>query len=76
LSLIIQIITGVFLAMFYIPNIYLAFDSVENIMREIPNGWLIRYLHSNGASLFFILVYLHIYRGLYYGSYIGKRNIV
>ena len=76
LSLIIQIISGIFLAMHYVPNISLAFDSVEYIMREVPTGWLIRYIHSNGASIFFIMVYLHIMRGLYYGSYTGRRNIV
>jgi len=76
LSLVIQIITGIFLAMHFVPNISMAFDSVEHIMREIPYGWLIRYIHSNGASIFFIMVYLHIMRGLYYGSYTGRRNIV
>lgn len=73
--LIIQIISGVFLAMFYVPNIALAFDSIEYIMREVNYGWLIRYIHANGASFFFIFVYLHIARGLLYGSYIGKKKI-
>lgn len=75
LVLILQIISGVFLAMFYIPNIALAFDSVEYIMREVNYGWLIRYLHANGASFFFLFVYLHIARGLLYGSYVGKKKI-
>lgn len=76
LCLIIQILSGIFLAMYYVPNINYAFDSVEYLMREVPNGWLIRYIHSNGASLFFIMVYLHIVRGLLYGSYIGNRRTV
>jgi quinol-cytochrome oxidoreductase complex cytochrome b subunit len=61
--------------MYYIPNINLAFDSIEYIMRDVSYGWLIRYLHANGASFFFIVVYLHICRGLLYGSYIGKKEI-
>lgn len=73
--LILQILTGIFLAMYYIPNIGYAFDSIEYIMREVSYGWLIRYLHANGASFFFILVYFHIARGLFYGSYIGKKSI-
>ena len=73
LCLITQIITGIFLAMHYTPHIDLAFDSVEHIMRDVKNGWLIRYSHANGASMFFIVVYLHIFRGLYYGSYISPR---
>jgi ubiquinol-cytochrome c reductase cytochrome b subunit len=73
--LIIQIVTGVTLAMHYTPNIYEAFDSVEHIMRDVNNGWLIRYLHSNTASAFFFLVYLHIGRGLYYGSYKSPRTL-
>ena len=74
ICLIIQILTGVFLAMHYTPNIDLAFNSVEHIMRDVNNGWLIRYLHANGASIFFIVVYLHIFRGLYFGSYIYPRD--
>jgi ubiquinol-cytochrome c reductase cytochrome b subunit len=74
ICLIIQILTGVFLAMHYTPNIDLAFSSVEHIMRDVSNGWLIRYLHANGASIFFIVVYLHIFRGLYFGSYIYPRD--
>ena len=74
--LIIQIITGVTLAMHYNPNVLEAFNSVEHIMRDVNNGWLIRYLHSNTASAFFFLVYLHIGRGLYYGSYKAPRTLV
>jgi ubiquinol-cytochrome c reductase cytochrome b subunit len=70
----IQIITGITLGMHYTGNIEYAFLSVENIMRNIQYGWLIRYIHANGASLFFLFVYLHIARGLYYGSYIYPRN--
>jgi quinol-cytochrome oxidoreductase complex cytochrome b subunit len=72
----IQILTGVLLAMHYTPNVALAFNSVEHIMRDVNNGWLIRYIHSNGASMFFIVVYLHIFRGLYYGSYMYPRREV
>ncbi len=76
LCLIIQIITGVTLGMHYTPNVLEAFDSVEHIMRDVNNGWLIRYLHSNTASAFFFIVYLHIGRGLYYGSYKAPRTLV
>lgn len=71
-----QIITGVILAMHYVANINLAFESVEHIMRDIRYGWLVRYIHSNGASIFFILVYLHIGRGIYYGSYRRPRILL
>jgi ubiquinol-cytochrome c reductase cytochrome b subunit len=74
ICLVIQIITGIFLAMHYSPHIDLAFNSVEHIMRDVNNGWLIRYLHANGASMFFIVVYCHIFRGLYYGSYMFPRG--
>ena len=74
ICLVIQIITGIFLAMHYTPHIDLAFNSVEHIMRDVNNGWLIRYLHANGASMFFIVVYSHIFRGLYFGSYIYPRG--
>lgn len=74
--LVIQIITGVTLAMHYNPSVLEAFNSVEHIMRDVNNGWLIRYLHSNTASAFFFLVYLHIGRGLYYGSYKAPRTLV
>jgi len=73
--LIIQIVTGVTLGMHYTPNVLEAFDSVEHIMRDVNNGWLIRYLHSNTASAFFFLVYLHIGRGLYYASYKAPRTL-
>ena len=74
--LVIQIITGVTLAMHYNASVLEAFNSVEHIMRDVNNGWLIRYLHSNTASAFFFLVYLHIGRGLYYGSYKAPRTLV
>jgi ubiquinol-cytochrome c reductase cytochrome b subunit len=74
--LIIQIVTGVTLAMHYNPSVSEAFNSIEHIMRDVNNGWLIRYLHSNTASAFFFLVYLHIGRGLYYGSYKSPRTLV
>nr|APX40354.1 cytochrome b [Cryptocephalus vittatus] len=69
LCLIIQIITGIFLTMHYCPNIELAFNSISHICRNVNNGWLIRTLHANGASLFFVCIYIHIARGIYYGSY-------
>nr|MBC9701372.1 cytochrome b/b6 [Leuconostoc sp.] len=71
----IQIVTGVILAMHYTPNVDLAFVSVEHIMRDVNYGWMIRYIHANVASFFFIFVYLHIGRGLYYGSYKSPRAI-
>lgn len=73
--LVLQIITGIILAMHYTPHVSMAFDSVEHIMRDVNAGWAFRYLHANGASLFFIAVYLHIFRGLYYGSYKAPREI-
>ncbi len=76
LMLIVQLATGIFLAMHYTPNIDLAFISVEHIMRDVNYGWFLRYTHANGASMFFILVYLHVARGLYYGSYTKPREIV
>ena len=76
LCLVVQIITGVTLAMHYNTGIFEAFNSVEHIMRDVNNGWLLRYLHSNTASAFFFLVYLHIGRGLYYGSYKVPRTLV
>ena len=75
LCLIIQIVTGVTLAMHYTPSVAEAFNSVEHIMRDVNNGWLVRYLHANTASAFFFLVYLHIGRGLYYGSYKSPRTL-
>jgi len=76
LCLVIQIITGIFLAMHYTPHVDLAFNSVEHIMRDVNNGWLIRYLHANGASMFFIVTYLHIFRGLYFGSFMYPRGFL
>jgi len=76
LALMIQIVTGIVLAMHYAVNADLAFASVEHIMRDVNSGWLIRYLHANGASLFFIVIYIHIFRGLYYGSYKAPREMV
>lgn len=70
---VIQILTGVFLAMHYVPDVNLAFNSIEHIMRDVQYGWLLRYLHSNGASMVFILLYIHIGKGLYYKSYTHKR---
>ena len=76
LVLVIQIVTGIFLVMNYKPDANLAFASVEYIMRDVPWGWLIRYMHSTGASAFFVVVYLHMYRGLIYGSYRKPRELV
>lgn len=74
--LIIQIISGILLATHYVPDIIFAFNSIQFIMRDAPDGWFIRYVHANGASMFFIVVYLHVCRGLYYGSYIKPRHWV
>ncbi|MDH5631982.1 MAG: cytochrome b N-terminal domain-containing protein [Gammaproteobacteria bacterium] len=76
LVLVIQIVSGIFLTMHYKPDTALAFASVEYIMRDVPWGWLMRYLHSTGASFFFIVVYLHMFRGLMYGSYRGPRELL
>lgn len=76
LVLVIQIVTGIFLVMHYKPDANLAFASVEYIMRDVPWGWLVRYMHSTGASSFFIVVYLHMVRGLLYGSYRKPRELV
>lgn len=76
LVLVIQIVTGIFLVMHYKPDANLAFASVEYIMRDVPWGWLIRYMHSTGASAFFVVVYLHMFRGLIYGSYRKPRELV
>jgi len=76
LVLVLQIITGIFLTMNYKPDAALAFASVEYIMRDVPWGWLIRYMHSTGASMFFIVVYLHMFRGLMYGSYRKPRELI
>ena len=76
LVLVIQIVTGIFLVMHYKPDAALAFASVEYIMRDVPWGWLIRYMHSTGASAFFVVVYLHMFQGLLYGSYRKPRELV
>jgi len=76
ICLIMQIVTGVVLAMHYTPHVAHAFDSVEHIMRDVNWGWLLRYAHANGASMFFIVVYIHIFRGLYYGSYKAPRELL
>jgi ubiquinol-cytochrome c reductase cytochrome b subunit len=74
--LVAQIVTGICLAMHYTAHVDLAFSSVQHIMRDVPSGWLLRYSHANGASLFFIVVYLHVFRGLYYSSYSRPRELV
>jgi len=74
--LVIQIITGVVLVMHYTPHTSMAFESVEHIMRDVNYGWLLRYMHANGASMFFIAVYIHMFRGMYYGSYKAPREIL
>lgn len=74
--LVIQIVTGIVLAMHYTPHTDMAFASVEHIMRDVNYGWLMRYIHANGASLFFMAVYIHMFRGLYYGSYKAPREVV
>ena len=76
LVLVLQIVTGIFLVMHYKPDAERAFQSVEYIMREVPWGWLVRYMHSTGASMFFVVVYLHMLRGLLYGSYRKPRELV
>src|SRR5262247_1214705 len=76
LVLVIQIVSGIFLTMSYKPDASLAFGSVEYIMRDVPGGWIIRYIHSTGASAFFVVVYLHMFRGLLYGSYQRPREMV
>ena len=76
LVLVLQIVTGIFLTMHYKPDANLAFASVEYIMRDVPGGWIIRYMHSTGASAFFIVVYLHMFRGLMYGSYKQPRELI
>jgi ubiquinol-cytochrome c reductase cytochrome b subunit len=74
LCLVIQIITGILLAMHYAPAADIAFNSVEHIMRDVSGGWFLRYIHANGASFFFIVIYCHIFRGLYFGSYVYPRG--
>ena len=75
-NLMIMIATGIFLAMHYTPHTSMAFDSVERIMRDVNFGWLLRYVHMNGASMFFIVVFVHIWRGMYYGSYKAPRELL
>jgi ubiquinol-cytochrome c reductase cytochrome b subunit len=75
LCLMIQIVTGVCLAMSFTPNVGMAFNSVERIMRDVPSGWLLRYTHAVGATMFFVAVYIHMLRGLYYGSYKSPREM-
>src|SRR5262245_60544647 len=72
----VQIVTGVVLAMHYTPQVDYAFDSVEQIMRDVNYGWLLRYLHSTGASMFFLAAYIHVFRGMYYGSYKDPREVL
>lgn len=74
--LVIMIVSGIFLVMHYTPHADLAFDSVERIMRDVNYGWLMRYIHMNGASMFFLVVYIHMFRGLYYGSYKYPRELL
>lgn len=76
LCLMLQILTGIMLAMHYTPNTAMAFNSVEHIMRDVNYGWLLRYMHAVGASMFFVVVYIHIFRGLYYGSYKYPRELL
>ena len=76
ICLVVQIATGIFLAMHYTPHVDLAFLSVEHIMRDVEGGWFLRYMHANGASMFFIVVYIHMFRGLYYGSYTSPRELL
>ena len=76
ISLVIMIVTGILLAMQYTAHVDMAFDSVERIMRDVNSGWMLRYIHMNGASFFFIVVYIHIFRGLYYGSYKAPRELL
>src|SRR6476469_5258960 len=71
-----QIVTGVVLAMHYTPHVDMAFNSVEQIMRDVNYGWLLRYLHANGASMFFLAAYIHMFRGMYYGSYKEPREVL
>ncbi len=76
LALVLQIVTGVLLAMNYKPDAGLAFDSIEYIMRDVQGGWFVRYMHSTGSSMFFVVIYLHMFRGLLYGSYRNPRELI
>jgi ubiquinol-cytochrome c reductase cytochrome b subunit len=70
----VQIVTGIFLAMHYVPQVDLAFASVEHIMRDVNYGYMLRYIHANGASMFFLVVYVHLLKGLYFGSFAYPRE--
>ena len=74
--LVVQLVTGIVLAMHYTPHVDMAFNSVEHIMRDVNYGWLLRYMHMNGASMFFIAVYIHMFRGMYFGSYKAPREVL
>ena len=74
--LVVQLVTGIVLVMHYTPHVDMAFASVEHIMRDVNSGWMLRYMHANGASMFFIAVYIHIFRGMYYGSYKAPREVL
>ena len=74
--LILQILTGIFLAMHYVPNVDMAFTSVEHIMRDVNSGWAVRYTHANVASFFFTFLYIHVAKGLYYNSYKSPRVLL
>ena len=76
IMLVVQILSGIFLVMNYTAHTHMAFDSVERIMRDVNYGWLLRYMHANGASMFFVVVYIHMFRGLYYGSYKSPRELL
>ena len=76
LCLVLQILTGLFLSMHYVADITYAFASIEHIMRDVNYGWLVRYMHANGASMFFLAIFFHIFRGLYYGSYAKPRVLL
>ena len=76
MMLIVQLVTGIVLVMHYTPHTSLAFASVEHIMRDVNWGWFLRYAHANGASMFFVAVYIHMLRGLYYGSYKAPREVL
>lgn len=76
ICLVLQIVTGIILAMHYAPNALVAFDSTEHIMRDVNWGWMLRYAHANGASAFFVVIYIHIFRGFFYGSYKAPREMV
>src|SRR5271170_2272259 len=76
IMLVVMIVTGILLSMHYVAHVDLAFNSVEHIMRDVNGGWMLRYLHMNGASMFFVVVYIHLFRGLYYGSYKKPRELL